>query len=140
MPPERLEDQLAYLIAGVNRQFEEELREKLRPQGVPIEQSRVLGLLADGQGRPMTELAEQVFVEPPTLTKIIDRMVAQSLVIRAPDPNDRRRVLIYATRRGQALWEKIGGYATEQQKRVLDRLSPADLARLTEILRGLIAE
>lgn len=140
MPPERLEDQLAYLIAGVNRQFEDELREKLRPQGVPIEQSRVLGLIADGQGRPMTELAEQVFVEAPTLTKIIDRMVAQSLVIRAPDPNDRRRVLIYATRRGQALWGKIGGYATEQQKRVLDRLSPGDLARLTEILRGLISE
>ena len=133
-----LKDQLAYLIASVNRQLEEELVEKLRPQGIPLEQSRILGILADGKGRPMTELATQVLVEAPTLTKIIDRMVAQSLVYRAPDPADRRRVLIFPTRRGVATWRRIRNISTAQQQRIMDRLKPADAQRLTSLLRGLV--
>ena len=133
-----LKDQLAYLIASVNRQLEEELVEKLRPQGIPLEQSRILGILADGKGRPMTELAAQVLVEAPTLTKIIDRMVAQSLVYRAPDPADRRRVLIFPTRRGVATWRRIRDISTAQQQRIMGRLKPADAQRLATLLRGLV--
>ena len=46
----RMQDQLAYLIASVNRRLEEELAEKLRAEGVPIEQMRILTALADGAG------------------------------------------------------------------------------------------
>ena len=134
-----LKDQLAYLIASVNRQLEEELVEKLRPQGIPLEQSRILGILGDGKGgRPMTELAAQVLVEAPTLTKIIDRMVAQSLVYRAPDPADRRRVLIFPTKRGLATWRRIRDISTAQQQRIMGRLKPADAQRLATLLRGLM--
>ena len=34
----KMSKQLAYIIASVNRQLEEELQERLRPAGVPIEQ------------------------------------------------------------------------------------------------------
>ncbi|WP_119420297.1 MarR family winged helix-turn-helix transcriptional regulator [Desertibaculum subflavum] len=138
MGTDSLQDHLAYLIASVNRQLEEELVEKLRPQGIPLEQSRILGILADGKGRPMTELAAQVLVEAPTLTKIIDRMVAQSLVYRAPDPADRRRVLIFPTRRGVTTWRRIRDISRAQQQRIMGRLKPADAQRLATLLRGLV--
>lgn len=139
MNADRLKDQLAYLIASVNHQLEEELTEKLRPEGVPVEQARVLGVLADGKGHPMSELAAQVLVEASTLTKMIDRMVAQSLVNRVPDPTDRRRILIFASRRGQALHRRIQGIATAQQKRILGRLKPADATRLAALLRDVVS-
>ncbi len=138
MSQDSLGGQLAYIIASVNRQLEEELVEKLRPQGIPLEQSRILGALADGKGRAMTELAEQVLVEAPTLTKIIDRMVAQSLVYRAPDPNDRRRVLVFPTRRGAAVWRRVRDIASAQQQRIMGRLKPADAQKLTALLRDLV--
>jgi DNA-binding MarR family transcriptional regulator len=97
-----LRGQLSYIIAQVNSRLEEELQEKLRSEGVPIEQMRILGILASSP-TPMLQLAEAVLVEGPTLTKIIDRMVAESLVSRAPDPGDRRRVMIHMTDRGRML-------------------------------------
>jgi len=134
-----LEDQLAYIIASVNRQLEDELSEALRPAGIPVEQARVLGILADGGGHSMSFLAEQVLVEASTLTKMIDRMLAQGLVYRSADPTDRRRILIFATREGKALSRRIGSVASAQQRRILRRLKPADAARLASLLRHVVA-
>ena len=52
--------------------------------------------LSDALGHSMGEIAEQLEMNPPTLTKLIDRMVGKSLVQRAADPEDSRRVLVYA--------------------------------------------
>ena len=89
-----MENQLAYLIATVNRQLEDELEETLRPEGLPIEQFRIINALASN-GRSMRDLALLVQVDPSSLTKIVDRMVTESLVYRAVAPNDRRRILIF---------------------------------------------
>jgi hypothetical protein len=51
--PSNMEDQLAYLIASVNRRLEEELQESLRPEGIPLEQFRILSALASSEGRSM---------------------------------------------------------------------------------------
>src|SRR5438552_3800061 len=106
MAASRLKDQLGYIIASVNRQLEEELHERLRPAGVPIEQFRILEALSGGDAYPMGELAGHALVEPPTLTKIVDRMVADALVYRTPDPSDRRRVLILIAPAGKALYRR----------------------------------
>lgn len=89
-----MEDQLAYLIASVNRQLEDELAETLKPEGIPIEQFRILSALASVDGRAMRDLAGAVLIDPASLTKIIDRMVSDALVYRTLDPGDRRKVLI----------------------------------------------
>jgi len=78
---------LAYIIASVNRQLEEELQERLRPAACRSSSSASRGARRRGP-LPMGELAGRALVEPPTLTKIIDRMVSESLVFRTPDPSD----------------------------------------------------
>jgi DNA-binding MarR family transcriptional regulator len=70
--------------------------------GATVEQWRALNLLADGAGHTMTELADYVLAPAPTATKLIDRLVADNLVYRHPDPADRRRVLVHLTDRGRA--------------------------------------
>ena len=138
MPAKRLTDQLAYIVASVNRQLEEELQEQLRPEGVPIDQLRVLEALDRGGALPMGELAERALVEPPTLTKIVDRMVSESLVFRSPDPNDRRRVLISLAPAGKVLWTRLRRVSQEQEERLVRQL-PRDKAKeLRSLLRELI--
>lgn len=61
----------------------------------------VLAALCDGVGHPMSEIAEVTHTLPPTLTKLVDRMVAGGLVYRRTDPLDRRRVLAFCTTRGR---------------------------------------
>jgi DNA-binding MarR family transcriptional regulator len=135
-----LKGHLAYLIAQVNSRLEEELQEQLRSEGVPIEQMRILSILSilASAPAPMLQLAEAVLVEGPTLTKIIDRMVAESLVFRAPDPGDRRRVMINLTDRGRILHRRLSGIARKQQQTLLARLDGDKAEQLQTLLRDLI--
>ena len=138
MRSSRLSDQLAYIVASVNRQLEEELQERLRPEGVPIEHLRVLEAL-DREGTvPMGELATRALVEPPTLTKIIDRMVSDSLVFRSPDAGDRRRVLIQLAPAGKVLCKRLRRVSREQEERLTRQLPRDKAIELRHLLRDLI--
>lgn len=138
MSTSKMKDQLAYIIASVNWQLEEELQERLRPAGVPVEQFRILEALSGGDAYPMGELAAHALVEPPTLTKIIDRMVADALVYRAPDPNDRRRVLILIAPAGKALYRRLRGVSAAQEERLAKQLPQEKVEELRSLLQGLL--
>jgi MarR family transcriptional regulator, organic hydroperoxide resistance regulator len=133
----KMTDQLAYLIASVNKQLEDELHEGLRAEGVPVEQLRILEMLADAGALAMGSLAAGALLEPTTLTKIIDRMVADGLVVRALDPNDRRRVLIALTPAGESVHQRLRRISTSQEARIKKRLPRAKLVELRSLLRGL---
>ncbi|ODT66104.1 MAG: hypothetical protein ABS75_29015 [Pelagibacterium sp. SCN 63-23] len=135
----RVKDQLAYMIASLNRQLEGELEERLRPGGVPIEQFRILEVLDASEPLAMGEIASQSLIEAPTLTKIIDRMVAEGLVYRAPDPNDRRRVLILTAAGGKALFKRLRGVSTAQEQRLIEMLQSEKAAELKTLLRSMMA-
>ncbi|MDP3316716.1 MAG: MarR family transcriptional regulator [Devosia sp.] len=138
MAQPRMKDQLAYMIASLNRQLESELEDRLRPGGVPIEQYRILEVLDASEPAAMGEIAQQSLIEAPTLTKIVDRMVAEGLVYRAPDPNDRRRVLILATPAGKALFKRLRGVSTAQEQRIVDLLEGEKAAALRSLLKELM--
>ncbi|WP_246731862.1 MarR family winged helix-turn-helix transcriptional regulator [Methylocapsa sp. S129] len=134
----RMKDQLAYLIASLNRQFEADLTERLRPGGVPIEYFRILEVLDAREPRAMGEIAAEALIEVPTLTKIIDRMTTEGLVYRAPDPNDRRRVFILTTRDGKALFKRLRGVSSAQERRIVEVLESDKAAELKSMLRELL--
>lgn len=138
MAQPRMKDQLAYMIASLNRQLEAELEDRLRPGGVPIEQYRILEVLDASEPAAMGEIAQQSLIEAPTLTKIIDKMVAEGLVYRAPDPNDRRRVLILTAPGGKALFKRLRGVSTAQEQRIVDLLESDKAAALRSLLKELM--
>ena len=75
--------------------------------GVSVPQWHVLAALEGGAGRPMAELASVTLLPGPSLTRLIDGMVDDNLVLRKPDVTDRRRVLVYQTRRGASVYQRI---------------------------------
>ena len=138
MAPVRMKDQLAYLVASLHRQLEADLTDRLRPGGVPIEQFRILEVLDAAEPRAMGEIAAQALIETPTLTKIIDKMTTEGLVYRAPDPNDRRRVLILTTPAGKALYKRLRGVSTAQERRIVELLESDKAAELKSLLREVL--
>lgn len=90
--------------------------------GCSIEQWRALALLADGRGHTMTELADFALLPAPTATKLIDRLVADNLVYRHPDPADRRRVLVHAAERGLRLHARLAQAIDRVQAEMLDAI------------------
>lgn len=80
----------------------------------------------------MAELAAAEQVRAPTMTRVVDALVADGLAEREPDPADRRIVRVRATERGRdlleagrrrrvrALTERLGKLA-ESERRALER-------------------
>lgn len=131
---------LVDLICGVNQKIEQPIIAGLKPFGVSIEQYRVLRALDEANGLPMGDLAALVFVDSPTLTRIIDRMVASADVSRGPDPGDRRRVLVFISqegRKGLAAMQSIGEEAKQQ---LVAAIGERGSVEIEEILAGFLRD
>ena len=121
-------EHLAYLLAQANREINRQLEMRLSKEGVPVEQWRILKVLSDGNGHSMGELADAVLLNHPTLTKMIDRMVSDTLVYRVQDPNDRRKVLC----------KRLNSLAVDQEEHILESYGDKSTSELKRLLGSLI--
>ena len=96
-----MKSQVGYIVALANHTLTLDLQERLKPEGLTVDQFRIIWCLGEHGSLPMGELATTVLVEPANLTKVIDRMASESLVMRVPDENDRRRVLVTLAPEGE---------------------------------------
>jgi long-chain acyl-CoA synthetase len=69
-----------------------------------LSQYRVLGILGDGR-EASSVLADKLAVSRPSVTGVIDGLVARGLVRREPDASDRRRIDVGLTDEGRHLLE-----------------------------------
>jgi DNA-binding MarR family transcriptional regulator len=99
---------------------------------------RVLGQLASGPAS-VSMLAERALSQQPTLTKVLDRMAAEGLIVRLADAADRRRVSVRLTEKGQRLAAELIPLAREHEARVLAGYAPREAAALKRTLKTLIA-
>ncbi|HEX3203477.1 MAG TPA: MarR family transcriptional regulator [Nitrospiraceae bacterium] len=67
----------------------------------------VIATLGDSAGMTCSELSEATLVTKGTLTGVLDRLQAKSLIQRDAVTGDRRCVKIRLTDKGQALFEKV---------------------------------
>jgi DNA-binding MarR family transcriptional regulator len=87
-----------------------------------------------------TQLMEATMLSSGGMTKRIDRLVGAGLVERAPDPGDRRGVLVRLTRRGKKTIDSALAAHLANEERLLRSFASADRATFERLLRTLLAE
>lgn len=87
------------LIGTVVQRFYQEYDAAAAVHHLTGAQARVLALLSGGP-MPMRSIAQRLKCEPSNVTGIVDRLEAQGLAERRPDPADRRVKLAAATGAG----------------------------------------
>ena len=135
--PASVMQRLAQLLSQAERGVTRQLGRLLEEEGSTVEQWRTLVLLADGRGHSMSEIAEFALVPAPSLTRLIDRMVADNLAYRKADPRDRRRVLVRITPRGRSLQRRLAGRIEGSQAAILAEAVADDVAQLAALLTHL---
>ncbi len=95
-------------------------------------QFRALVTLHRSPGASLSDVADEVGVSPPAMSKLIDGLVERGLVERTAQANDRRRVELVASAEGRKALERV---RMAVQARVAERL-----ASLTPTQRSAIAE
>jgi DNA-binding MarR family transcriptional regulator len=133
-----VDDYLAYLLAAASHEISGQFHQQVRAAGLGVLEWRVLASLAEGDGRPVGEVASLVLAKQPTLTKLIDRMAASGLVRRGRSAGDGRRRLVYITASGRRRVGPLLKAAKRHEAEVLAALGAADARRLKRILRRLV--
>jgi DNA-binding MarR family transcriptional regulator len=77
-----------------------QLERQLDGLGLTLAQYRVLNLLADGS-IASSRVADWLAVSPPSVTSVVDGLVARGFAGRRPDPADRRRQGLVLTPAGR---------------------------------------
>nr|WP_325248160.1 MarR family transcriptional regulator [Amylibacter sp.] len=129
-----LDKYFAYAVASAHRRLHTGLNKSLRAFGVQVEVWRVLETLNQTNGLTMSELAEIVLMNPPALTKMVDRMVAEGLVQRQMDSVDQRRVNLVLTDMGLDLVQAVRAPVDEQNAAVIAQLGPEKAKLIREAL------
>lgn len=99
-------------------------------------QEALLMELWDHDGRTQADLAESLGVEPPTVTKMLQRMEGSDLVDRRPDATDRRAIRVYLTPKGRRLKGRVDKLWAELGSRAFEGLSDRQQSSLRSLLNA----
>jgi DNA-binding MarR family transcriptional regulator len=131
------DESLSDAFWAVARQLRETSQETLAPWDITPAQFRALQVLRRHGVMRLSELSDRLKIAARSTTEVIDALQARDLAGRRPDPRDRRATLVELTEHGVQVLHDIREARGSESERVFDRLSPADQAALTAILRKL---
>lgn len=100
-------------------------------------ESAVMGRV--GRGGPMTpgQLARSEHVQPPSMTRIIERLEGRGFLRRAPHPDDRRQVLVSRTAAGDEFVELSRRVRTAWLTQQIAKLDSADQKTIAQAAAAL---
>jgi DNA-binding MarR family transcriptional regulator len=104
---------------------------------VTLTQYRSLVVLASRGPQSLGALAELLGVTPPTVSRMCDRLVRKQLILRRPDPSDRRQIRVALSVRGRRLVEEVTRRRREEIAQLLVSMSAAEQASVATSLQRL---
>ena len=109
-------------------------RPTLREHGLTEQQWRVIRVLADNDGIDASELASKSYLLAPSLTRILQFLEKEGIVVRSSDSNDQRRSVIALTRRGRKVFDEVGPDSEDRYAEIEAEFGVERLEQLYELL------
>ena len=129
-------ERLAHVLSHTEARVTRELEKVLAQENCTVEQWRALTLLADGGPHTMSEIASFALVSASSLTRLVDRLVADNLAYRLADPRDRRRILVHITGRGREAYRRACRRIARDGDAIVSAADWPGLALVTELVVG----
>src|ERR1700744_5992590 len=105
---------------------------------VTLPQFRLLAVLADLGPAPSGRAARALGLDPSTITRLADRMVAAGHVARGTSPRHRGVVTLALTPSGRDLVAAADTWRRRELAQIMSRLTPAEQAAVTASLGLLV--
>ena len=123
--------------AAINRRLIRNFREN--DLDITPEQWTVLLFLWEKDGVSQQELCNATCKDKPSMTRLIDNMERQNLVVRIASKSDRRTNLVYLTRQGRELEDRARNVANRTLKEALTGVTTEELRISQEVLRKIFS-
>lgn len=128
-PVERIVDNLFFISPMISRVLRHSIRTKTSLNPISW---WVLKLVYRNEMLSMSEIGCKLQIPKPHVTAQIDKLIAENLVERLDDPNDRRIINIRLTEKGKENHEKIAKDISEDLQQRILQLDPQKRKELLE--------
>ncbi len=124
-------------VADLVRVYQFRDRDRICCHDVSVTQCYALETLVEHGPMRLSALAERLFLDKSTTSRVVNTLVRKGYVEQRPDATDGRALLISATRQGQRLCARISSDLVEQQKQLLGDLAPEIRAGVVQVIQRL---
>lgn len=133
------EESTGYLVNWAGRLLVREIEAEIAPLGLTPGHMPIFVALGGGEALSQKELARRASVEQPTMANTLNRMEAAGLIVRTPDPADRRSALIALSPLALEKADEVTAAARRVNARALADMTETERVAFFSLLRRLIA-
>lgn len=133
---EELFNSYSFLLDRTARRVKQYAQQKFKDMGfnLTVDQWIVMKQLHANGSMKQNELAELLFKDNPTLTRIIDLLCDKGLTLRTVHPDDRRSFMVSLTKEGVKKVEQLSPKVKSIRLKAWDGLSERDFNQFKKIL------
>lgn len=131
------EDALGYQIHITANLLRNNFNDFLKPYGIYTEQYGVLCILNDQESLTLSQIADLVYKDKTSVTRLIDSLEKKEFVIKSPSATDRRAFDITISPKGKTLYEEIGLCLLEAKINIENQIDDKDKAVVLKVLKQL---
>ncbi|MYW07041.1 MarR family transcriptional regulator [Streptomyces sp. SID2563] len=111
------------------------MADALAAHGMKMWHHVVLAAVEDLEPVAQADLGRAVALDPKDLVGILNDLQEESLIVRAPDPNDRRKNAVSVTAAGRRRLEECTAAGDRANAELLAPLGPDERVRFLDMLR-----
>jgi DNA-binding MarR family transcriptional regulator len=131
-------EELAALVADFGKSYTRRIWSEMERAGTTPARARLLMALQCRGSCKMSEIGAQLEVTPRSVTKLVDSLESEGLVVREQHPQDRRATLLTLTAAGMLVCKESALANHAAIAKLYEQLSGPDRAHLARILRKLL--
>ncbi|GGO60463.1 MarR family winged helix-turn-helix transcriptional regulator [Nonomuraea cavernae] len=130
-----LDETLTYALIKVVKSHRNQMAAALLPLGLHVGQELLLNQLWREDGLTQAELITRLGVEPPTVTKTLQRLERAGFVRRSPDSDRSRLIRVHLTETGSALRGPVEEIWLRTDEELQAGFSPDERELLARLVR-----
>jgi len=124
-------------VADLVRVYQFRDRDRICCHDISVTQCYALETLVQHGPMRLSGLAERLFLDKSTTSRVVSTLVRKKYVEQRPDVNDKRATSLHVTPQGQRLYARITDDLVEQQKQLLQDFDPQVRTGVVTALRRL---
>lgn len=98
----------------------------------------VLSMVNHAGSLPLSQIAQRLSLTKPQMTLFIDELVKEGAVLRSADNNDRRKLIVSLTDKGQTMLNEYLDAVRQSLNSKLVNLNPTEIEELTKALAAIV--
>ena len=132
--------QSGFLMAQIRQVSERIFLRQLKDYGIEINpaQGRIMFALWQKDAVPINELVQKTKLEKSTMTSMLDRLEDMGYVKRRRSQQDRRKILIYRTKKDKAMENKYVEVSQEMTVLYYEGFSAGEISRFEQDLKRIL--